>query len=737
MVNFENQWQRCLHSHNSMSKKKKKNKKFIPASGRKSSAKKINQKSVRQLFQQRENRPLNHKQVAAAIGNGPQDAKAVITLLNKMLSEKILINPARGKYQLSDYSENLKSGTLQGTKRGMGYVQTDEKEDIFIDEKHMGQALDGDQVEVRITGTNRGQPSGKIVRVIERANKTFVGVIEISDRFAFVVPSSQRIHVDFFVAKKDIKGAKNGQKVIIEMTGWPEETDNPVGKVIEVLGNPGEHDVEMHAIMAEFGLPIDFPQEVLAAADKVDTRISEEEISKRRDFRKITTFTIDPDDAKDFDDALSVEFLDNGNLRAGIHIADVTHYLEPDEILDREAIHRATSVYMVDRVVPMLPEVLSNLVCSLRPDEEKLCFSAVFELDQQANVVNEWYGKTIIRSNHRFTYDTAQAVLDDGKGDYHKELTALLKLSKIMRQDRVSHGAIEFGGSEVKFELDEEGRPIGVKKKIMKDTNRLIEDFMLLANKRVAAKVGKVKNGPAKPFVYRVHDVPDPDKLIELKAFARRFGHEFSAAKDKGAAFAITQLLKDVAGQPEEDIIRHMAVRTMAKAYYSTDNLGHYGLSFEYYTHFTSPIRRYPDVLVHRQLEYYLQNEKGISEEELNSLCRHCSIQERKATEAERASIKYKQVEFMLDKVGETFAGIITGLTNWGIYVEIIENSCEGMITLQSMENDHYSFDEDKYQIIGNRHGETFSIGDQIDIQVVRGDLVNKQLDFEFVGFRK
>jgi len=720
-----------------MSRKNKKSKKHSPLLRKKSSDKKVNSKSIRQVFYQRQNRPLNHKQVAAALDGRPQDAAEVITLLNKMVKENILISPARGKFQLADFSTDLKVGVLQGTKRGMGYVQTDSKEDIFIDNRHMGQALDGDTVEVQISGTRSGQPSGRIVRVVERSTITFVGIIDVSDRFAFVVPSNQRIHIDFFVPKKDIKGAKNGQKVIVELVEWPEGTENPVGKVIEVLGNAGEHDVEMHAILAEFGLPLEFPEEVLAAADKIDISISQQEISQRRDFRSITTFTIDPDDAKDFDDALSVEFLDNGNIRAGIHIADVTHYLEPDKILDREAVHRATSVYMVDRVVPMLPEVLSNMVCSLRPNEEKLCFSAVFELDQNAQVINEWYGKTIINSNHRFTYDSAQAVLDAGEGPFAKELKALLKLSKIMRQERTAHGAIEFGGSEVKFELDEDGKPIGVKKKIMKDTNRLIEDFMLLANKSVAAKIGKVKQGPVKSFVYRVHDEPDPDKLVELKAFARRFGHEFSAAKDKGAAFAITQLLKDVAGQPEEDIIRHMAVRTMAKAYYSTDNMGHYGLSFDYYTHFTSPIRRYPDILVHRQLEHFLQNEKGIAEEELNLLCRHCSIRERKATEAERASIKYKQVEFMLDKIGETFAGIITGLTNWGIYVEIIENSCEGMISLQSMENDHYTFDEDKYQIIGSRRGEVFNIGDQIDIRVVRGDLLNKQLDFEFVSFRK
>lgn len=717
-----------------MSKKKKK--KHSHSSKVKPLNLKVVINGIRHVFQQRQNKSLNYKQIAAAVGKGKYDKSVIKKVIDQLYKEGVIVSPARGKYQLADFSQGSKTGILQATRRGTGYVQTGDKEDVFIDNRHIGKALDGDEVEVLITGSKGSQPAGKIVNVIKRASSTFVGVIEISDRFAFVVPSNQRVHVDLFVSKNDIKGAKNGQKVIVEMIDWPEGTDNPTGKVVEILGNPGEHNVEMHAILAEFGLPLDFPQEVLAAADKVDTNISREEIARRRDFRPITTFTIDPDDAKDFDDALSVEFLSDNRVRVGVHIADVSHYVVPGKTLDKEAIKRATSVYLVDRVVPMLPEVLSNLVCSLRPDEEKLCFSAVFELDEQANVLDEWYGKTIIRSDFRFTYETAQKSLDSGKGNYIKELQALLKLSKIMRQDRVSHGAIEFGGSEVKFELAEDGRPIGVKKKVMQDTNRLIEDFMLLANKRVAAKVGKVKKGPPKPFVYRVHDEPDTEKLVELKAFARRFGHEFSGSKNKGAAFAITQLLRDVAGQPEEDVIRHMAVRTMAKAYYSTDNIGHYGLSFEYYTHFTSPIRRYPDVLVHRQLQHYLSNEKGISEEELDLLCRHSSVQERKATEAERASIKYKQVEFMLDKVGEEFVGIISGLTNWGIFVEIIETNCEGMISLQSMSDDHYKFDEDKYQIIGRRHGEEFSIGDQINIRVVRGDLINKQLDFEFVSFR-
>lgn len=688
---------------------------------------------IREIFKQKHNKALNYKQVTAALSGSSGSKGVVQSVLNQMLADGVLISPSRGKYKLAHFSEGLKTGTLQVTRRGTGYVLTGESEDVYVSENNLGHALDGDEVEVKITGNKGGQPAGKIVNVVNRLRKTFVGVIEISDNFAFVIPSNQRIHVDFFVLKSNIGGAKNGQKVVVDLIDWPDDTDSPNARVTEVLGTPGEHEVEMNAIMAEYGLPMEFPKEVLRAADDINPHIDQKTINKRRDFRETTTFTIDPDDAKDFDDALSLRFLEDDCVEVGIHIADVTHYLEPGKILDVEAVNRATSVYLVDRVVPMLPEILSNVVCSLRPDEEKLCFSAVFKLNSKAEVLEEWFGKTVIKSNFRYTYETAQTELDTGKGRYFKELNKMLELSKIMREERVAHGAIEFGGSEVKFELDEKGKPIGVTKKVMRDTNRLIEDFMLLANKRVAAAVAKAKKGPVKPFVYRVHDKPDAQKLLELKAFARRFGHSFKPSKTKGAAFAITQLLRDVAGTAEEDVIRHMAIRTMAKAFYATENIGHYGLSFEYYSHFTSPIRRYPDVLVHRQLQNILTGKPLISEEELSRLSRHCSMQEKLATEAERASIKYKQVEFMLDKVGEEFQGIISGLTNWGIFVEVIETNSEGMISLNSMKDDHYRFDQDKYQLIGSRHGRVFNIGDQIQIRVVRGDLINKQLDFEIV----
>lgn len=688
---------------------------------------------VTRTFTQHRNKPMNYKQLLAAMGLNKNDRKVLQKTLERMVHQDALRHNARGKYFLSDFHPDTTSGVLQMTRSGVGYVITGDEDDVLVEKKNLGHALDGDTVEIEITGGRAGKPNGRVVRVVQSANTTLVGIIEISEKFSFVAPSNPRIHVDVFVLRSGTKGAKNGQKVVVELTGWPEGAENPTGKVIEVLGNPGDHNVEMNAIMAEYGLPMEFPDRVVADAGKIPTEISSDEIKKRRDFRKITTFTIDPYDAKDFDDALSVEFLDDGITRVGIHIADVSHYVLPGSVLDQEAVKRATSVYLVDRVVPMLPEVLSNVVCSLRPEEEKLCFSAVFDLDEQARIKSEWFGKTVIRSDHRFTYENAQEVIDAGKGPYIDELNTLLRLSKIMRRERIAHGAIEFGGVEVKFELDEQGKPIGVKQKKLQDTNRLIEDFMLLANKRVAASIGKSDKKPVRPFVYRVHDEPDEDKLMDLKAFARRFGHEFKHTRDKGAAHALTSLLREIEGKPEESILRLMALRSMSKAYYSTKNIGHYGLSFDFYTHFTSPIRRYPDVLVHRVLEKALCQEKSLSADELELLCRHCSVQEKKATEAERSSIKYKQVEFMMQHVGEEFEGIISGLTNWGMFVEIVENACEGMVRLQDIPGDYYYFDEENYRVSGKRKQHTFEIGQRINVRVVRGDLMNKQLDFAWV----
>jgi ribonuclease R len=718
-----------------MSRKKKKS--YLPENTGKPSNIKVLTENVLAFFRQNSNKSFNYKQVAAHLGvSNRDDRDALRVVLSNLYKQNIIDEHGRGKYLMKGISQPAVSGILQMSRRGTGFVAISADTDVVIEGKWLGKALDGDEVSVEITGQRSGKPSGRIVDVITRANNTFVGIIEISDRFAFVVPSNPRIHVDIFVHKSDIKGAKNGQKVIAEISDWPDKAENPIGRIIEVLGNPGVNEVEMNAIMAEFGLPMAFPPKVLAAADKIEVEISEEEIRLRKDVRNLVTFTIDPEDAKDFDDALSIEKLENGNFSIGIHIADVAHYVKPGSVLDEEAIKRATSVYLVDRVVPMLPEILSNVVCSLRPQEDKLCFSAIFELNAEAKIVNEWFGRTIIHSNHRFTYEQAQEVLDKGEGPYHNELNILLSLSKQMRKERVDFGAIEFGSEEVKFKLDENGKPLGVYHKILRDTNRLIEDFMLLANKRVAQKVGLVKKGPVWPFVYRVHDSPDPEKLSELKLFASKFGLRLESAKGKSAAFAITQLLKDAEGKAEENILRHMAIRSMAKAFYTTKNIGHYGLAFDYYTHFTSPIRRYPDVMVHRILEKYLNESSRPNAEELEKDCKHCSIREKKAAEAERASIKYKQVEFMMTRVGQVFTGIVSGLTRWGMYVEIIENKCEGMITLQSLNDDNYYFDEENYKVVGRRYKEEFNIGDKLDIKVVKGDLMNKQLDFEFVAMR-
>lgn len=694
---------------------------------------------------------FNYKQLGSAMEiNNESERFALLETLEALKHQGFVVEKEIGKYQAKITEEYL-SGSIDFTTQGSAYVVLGEgKQDVFIPFRKTRDALQGDLVKVKVSSRKtRGQQEGEVVEVIKRSKTKFVGTIQVNQKFAFVIPDYSKLHVDFFVPLTDINHAQNGQKVLVELTEWKRGSDNPNGKVVEVLGNAGEHETEMHAIMAEFGLPMVFDPEVENAAKKLDTQIKPEEIAKRRDFRGITTFTIDPVDAKDFDDALSIRKLENGNWEIGVHIADVTHYLTPHSILDKEAVSRATSVYLVDRCVPMLPEVLSNFACSLRPNEEKYCFSAVFELDDNAQIHNQWFGKTVILSNRRFTYEEAQTIIETEQGDYKDEVLTLDRLAKILRKERTSKGSIFFDKAEVKFTLDDKGAPTGVYFKTQKDAHKLIEDFMLLANRKVAEFLTKgdkdtketegnnksknKKEKSAEPVVYRIHDIPKDDKLMELNNFVSRFGYSVAIGNKQKTAQSINKLLQDVKDKKEQSMIELLAVRSMPKAIYTTKNAGHYGLGFEYYTHFTSPIRRYPDVLVHRLLEAKLNHKHYINADELEQLCKHSSEMEKLAAEAERASVKYKQVEFLSDKIGNIFKGVISGVTEWGIFVEISENKCEGMIRTRDMKDDSYFFDEENYRMVGRRSGKVYSLGDTVMIKVKRADLVKKQLDYEFI----
>lgn len=694
---------------------------------------------------------FNYKQLGSAMEiDNEGDRFSLIETLEELKHQGFVIEKEVGKYQAKE-SKSYQSGTIDFTTQGTAFVIiSPELPDVFIPFRKTRDALQGDLVKITVhPQRGREKPEGEVVEVIQRKKTKFVGSIQINPKFAFVVPDYTKIHVDFFIPIHDINGAKNGQKVLVELTEWKKGSDNPNGKVIDVLGTAGEHETEINAIMAEFGLPMVFAPEVEAAAKKLATEITSEEIAKRRDFRGITTFTIDPVDAKDFDDALSIQKLENGNWEIGVHIADVTHYLKPHTILDDEAVNRATSVYLVDRCVPMLPEVLSNFACSLRPHEEKYCFSAVFELDDNAQMQNQWFGKTVIYSDHRFSYEEVQTIIETEEGPYKEEIFTLDRLAKILRAERTSKGSITFDKAEVKFQLDDKGAPTGVYFKTQKDAHKLIEDFMLLANRKVAEFLGKKgkddqqKNQNQKKdkndkgsdaVVYRIHDVPKDEKLMELNNFVERFGYSVSVGNKTKTAQSINKLLQDIKNKKEQSMIELLAVRSMPKAVYTTKNVGHYGLGFDFYTHFTSPIRRYPDVMVHRLLEAKLNHAHYLKADELEALCKHSSEMEKLASDAERASIKYKQVEFLEHKIGQEFEGVISGVTEWGIFVEIIENKCEGRVSMRDMKDDQYSFDEDNYRVVGRRTGRIYTLGDKVKIIVKRADLIKKQLDFEFVS---
>jgi ribonuclease R len=675
---------------------------------------------------------VNYKQLSTWLGiKDMETRKLVNVVLQELHDDGYLDQVARGKYKLK-----AKSGTVVGIvdlqSQGFAYVNSDEVErPVLISSRNLNHAMAGDKVRVRLFASRKKHDlEGEILEILERAKSVFVGTLQISRSFAFLIPTG-KVGFDIFIPIDKLKGAKNGQKAVAEITEWPVNARSPIGEIKDVLGDAGNNDTEMHAILAEFELPYKFPENVDRMAEKIPLEIPEEEIKKRRDVRGITTFTIDPADAKDFDDALSLQKLKNGNWEVGVHIADVTHYVTPNSIIEDEAQSRATSVYLVDRVVPMLPERLSNGVCSLRPNEEKLCFSAIFELTDDAELVKEWFGKTVIYSNRRFTYEEAQQIIETGEGDFSSEMLNLNQLANKLREKRFKNGSIAFERVEIKFEIDDKGKPISVYFKESKDSNKLIEEFMLLANKRVAEFVGKTgENKTPKTFVYRIHDKPDPDKLSNFNTFIQRFGYGIQLTTSRAISSSLNNLLNNVKGKKEQNLVETLAIRTMAKAAYSTRNIGHYGLSFEYYSHFTSPIRRYPDMMVHRLLEKYLAGGRSANEQKYEDLSKHSSDMETRAANAERASIKYKQVEFMQDLIGKIYPGVISGVTDFGVFVEL-ENKIEGMIPIRELDDDFYIFDEKNYMLAGRHSHKTYQLGDEITVKIWRTNLEKKQLDFQ------
>ena len=704
---------------------------------------------ILKILSQNANKPFNYKQICAILElTDTKSRNEIIKDLKILAAQKVIIENEPGSYLVKAVSQDYYEGTIDMTSRKTAYFICDEfEDDVFIPTNNLNHALDKDKVKVYVYNRRKGKkPEGEVIEVLERSKTEFVGVIDIQKNFAFVTTANAKMYTDIFIPKDKYNGAEQGDVVVVRIEDWPKKADSPFGSVINVLGKPGEHDTEIHAILAEYGLPYDFPVEVEVFAQKLDTAIHPEEIAKRRDMRDTLTYTIDPKDAKDFDDALSFKKLENGNYEIGIHIADVSHYLQEGTILDEEAYNRGTSVYLVDRVVPMLPEVLSNFACSLRPNEEKYTFSAIFEIDHKATVINQWFGRTVINSDQRFSYEEAQVIIETKAATIPAEISltgkeynasdeiteATLKLdelAKILRRKRMSEGAISFDKVEVKFNLTEDGEPEGVYFKVSKDANHLIEEFMLLANRKVAEYIGKQK----KTFVYRIHDEPNEDKLFAMQALISKFGYKIDLRDKKDISKSLNQLMSDVNGKKEQNLIDTLAIRTMSKAKYSTENIGHYGLAFDYYSHFTSPIRRYPDVMVHRLLQYYLDGGKSVSAEVYEEKCEHSSNMESLATNAERDSIKYMQIKYMQDHKDEEFLGVISGVTEWGIYVEIVSNKCEGMCRIREIKDDYYTFDEKQYALVGEISKSLLQLGDEVYVKVKNADLVKKQLDFTFI----
>lgn len=703
---------------------------------------------ILKLLSKNSSKSFNYKQIAAAFDvNDTKSRNQIIKELKYLHSKDKIQEVDRGKFQIVEQSDYFE-GVIDMTSRKTAYfVSPDLEEDVFIPTNNLNKALDGDFVKVYIYNKRKGKkPEAEVVEIISRKRDEFVGVIQMHGTFAFVVCANPKMYVDLFIPKEKFGEAEDGDVVLVKMTDWPQKANNPYAKVLKVLGKPGEHNTEMHAILAEYGLPTEFPVDVEAYAQKLDTSITTEEIAKRRDMRDVLTFTIDPRDAKDFDDALSFQVLENGNYEIGIHIADVSHYLQEGTPLDEEAYNRATSIYLVDRVVPMLPEVLSNFACSLRPNEEKYTFSAVFELNKKAEILNSWFGRTVTYSDKRMAYEEAQVIIETKGNTIPAEISltgeeqtidqpivdAVLKLNelaKLLREKRMANGAITFDKVEVKFFLNEHDEPTGVYFKESKDANHLIEEFMLLANRKVSEFIGKQK----KTFIYRIHDEPDQDKLFNLQSVISKFGYGLNFKSKKSISQSLNQLLTDVQGKKEQNMVDTLAIRSMSKAAYSTENIGHYGLAFDYYSHFTSPIRRYPDVMAHRLLQQYLDGEKSADQEKFEEMCVHCSQRENLAANAERDSIKYMQVKFMQDHKDEEFLGVISGVTEWGIYVEIVENKCEGMVRIREIKDDYYTFDEQQYALVGEVTKNLLQLGDEVVVKVKNADLVKKQLDFHLI----